>query len=222
MRRFQNALTHKLRTPISNMVMSLYLLKQSAAQTPVPAAEILELASQTFDGVERLNLELQDIFQYIATPVLAQAGQPVPVSQLPDVVAALADRLQLSHVSVTGPKALKARRLTLSATALDSILWELLENAKKFHPQQSPQVEIVASVSPQAAEAVQLLVRDDGISLSPEQIEWAMTPYVQSEKYFTGQAQGMGLDLALVGALVWQGSGCGWPTVRTGRAWWSS
>jgi len=207
LRRFQNALVHKLRTPISSMYMSLYLLKRSAGQTPVLAAEILELASEAFSGMERLNQELQDIFQYMGTPALAQAGQQVPLSQLPGLVALLADKLQLSPVAVTVPAALQTQRLTLSPTALDSILWELLENARKFHPQQSPQVEIAVSLSPRAPEVVQLLVRDDGISLSPEQIAWAMTPYVQSEKYFTGQAQGMGLGLALVGALVWQVGG---------------
>jgi two-component system cell cycle response regulator len=44
-----------------------------------------------------------------------------------------------------------------------------------------------------------------------------MTPYVQSEKYFTGQAQGMGLGLALVSTLVWQVGGRVWLANRPDR-----
>ena len=33
------------------------------------------------------------------------------------------------------------------------------------------------------------------------------TPYIQGEKYFTGEAPGMGLGLPLVATLVWQVGG---------------
>jgi two-component system cell cycle response regulator len=207
MRCSQSALIHKLRTPISNMYMSLYLLKQSAGQMPAPEAEILGLATDAFAGIERLNREMQDILEYIATPVLAQAGAQVTLAHLPETVASLAGSLQLPDVPVTVPPALQARHLTLTATALDSVLWELLENAKKYHPQQTPHVDVGVSAPPHDPAAIQLLVRDDGLALSPEQIEWAMTPYLQGEKHFTGEAPGMGLGLALVSTLVWQVGG---------------
>ena len=38
-------------------------------------------------------------------------------------------------------------------------------------------------------------------------MQWAWTPYVQAEKYFTGEAQGMGLGLPLVATLVWRVGG---------------
>jgi K+-sensing histidine kinase KdpD len=52
-----------------------------------------------------------------------------------------------------------------------------------------------------------MAVADNGATLSPQQIKWAMTPYLQGEKFFTGETPGMGLGLSLVAALVWQVGG---------------
>lgn len=48
---------------------------------------------------------------------------------------------------------------------------------------------------------------NDGVTLSAEQLRLAWTPYIQGEKYFTGEAPGMGLGLPLVATLVWQVGG---------------
>jgi K+-sensing histidine kinase KdpD len=84
-------------------------------------------------------------------------------------------------------------------------LWEILENAKKFHPQQSPGIEVSAS-RPTPME-VRLRIEDDGVTVSPEHLGQIWTPYYQGEKYFTGEARGMGLGLATVSTLVWEVGG---------------
>ena len=93
----------------------------------------------------------------------------------------------------------------MSQRAMELILWELLENAKKFHPRQSPAVEV--AVVRAEDRAIRLQVRDDGLTLSPDQLAHAWEPYVQGEKHFTGEIPGMGLGLAMVAALVWQAKG---------------
>jgi signal transduction histidine kinase len=81
----------------------------------------------------------------------------------------------------------------------------LLENAVKFHPIRQPRVEV--DVKCWSDDIVHLCIRDDGVTLSAEQLRMAWTPYIQGEKYFTGEAPGMGLGLALVATLVWQAGG---------------
>jgi K+-sensing histidine kinase KdpD len=44
---------------------------------------------------------------------------------------------------------------------------------------------------------------DDGITLSPKQLNTAWLPYYQGEKDFTGEAPGMGLGLSTVSTIVW-------------------
>jgi K+-sensing histidine kinase KdpD len=50
---------------------------------------------------------------------------------------------------------------------------------------------------------VLIQVKDDGLTLSPEQLAQIWIPYYQGEKYFTGQVEGMGLGLPLVASIVW-------------------
>jgi len=206
-RRAETMLRHKLSTPVSNAYMNLYLLKKMMNQTPLPVSEMANMVTQTFTDLERLNQELKDVFQYMDAPVLARLGQQVSLQQLPSMVASLAKKLQMENVAVTVPVPLQSRCLVLAETALEMIFWELLENAKKFHPQQTPRVDVIVSTAMQNPQVVQMQVRDDGFYLSPEQIKWAVTPYVQSEKHFTGEEHGMGLGLSLVSTMVWQAGG---------------
>jgi signal transduction histidine kinase len=73
---------------------------------------------------------------------------------------------------------------------MEWILWELLENAKKFHPQNNPTIEI--RVSPQTINSFSSFVIDDGVTLTPDQLTQAWLPYYQAEKDFTGNVSGMG------------------------------
>jgi nitrogen fixation/metabolism regulation signal transduction histidine kinase len=52
-----------------------------------------------------------------------------------------------------------------------------------------------------------LKAADDGLTLSPEQLTRVWTPYYQGEKYFTGEAAGMGLGLPTVASLIWEVGG---------------
>jgi K+-sensing histidine kinase KdpD len=94
--------------------------------------------------------------------------------------------------------------LTLSRHALELILSELFENARKFHPTHSPQIDIKMVVR---ETTLKLLIGDDGLTLTPEQLTRIWTPYYQAEKYFTGQVAGTGLGLAMVAAMIWEVNG---------------
>jgi K+-sensing histidine kinase KdpD len=95
--------------------------------------------------------------------------------------------------------------LILTTRAFESILWELLENAKKFHPSHDPTIEI--ELTPLAPAQALLRVVDNGVTLTPEQIDKVWLPYYQAEKYFTGEVPGMGLGLTMVAALIWEVGG---------------
>ena len=52
-----------------------------------------------------------------------------------------------------------------------------------------------------------LSTADNGILLSPEQLNHVWQPYYQAEKNFTGERPGMGLGLPMVATLVWESGG---------------
>jgi two-component system cell cycle response regulator len=41
------------------------------------------------------------------------------------------------------------------------------------------------------------------MTLTPEQLDQAWTPYYQGEKHFTGEVPGMGLGLATIATIIW-------------------
>jgi two-component system, cell cycle response regulator len=96
-------------------------------------------------------------------------------------------------------------RVGLSSQVIELVVGELIDNAKKIHPTQTPTIEV--RVSRPTPGLVHLQFCDNGLTLSPEQLANAWIPYYQGEKYFTGEAQGMGLCLSLVATLVWNVGG---------------
>ena len=95
--------------------------------------------------------------------------------------------------------------LPISERAFEYILYELLENSKKFHPKNDPEVSIEMKIS-NSNEFI-FLVTDDGKHIPPENINKVWTPYYQVEKIFTGNIPGIGLGLSSVATIVWSAGG---------------
>ena len=211
---FQSFVSHKLVTPLSPLVAGLELLKAEAR--PWANADVNELIDAALRGANGLYDQFMNIFAYLNLPALAQAGEGCPLAQLEPMVTRLSTEIGLEPVTVTVPASLQATRLTLPVQAMELALREILENAKKFHPRRTPTVEVMVSRASDTDTCLQ--VCDDGLTLSPEQLVQAWTPYYQAEKNFTGQVSGMGLGLPLVAALVWNVGGTSRLYNRAGRA----
>jgi signal transduction histidine kinase len=192
-----------LRTPLVGIMGGLELLAHHADD--LSSGEVAEFSQIALKGAQRLRGELEDILQYLSVPAIARAGAGFPLAQLPVVVTEIGNTLGLEDLTVSGHEGLGDTQITLSQQGIESILWEVLENAKKFHPEQRPRVEI--HVSRPGPEVARLQISDDGATLSPEQLAKVWSPYYQGEKHFTGEASGMGLGLALVASLVWEAGG---------------
>ena len=202
MRRFQNAIVHKLRTPLIAMHGSLNLLANYG--TLMQPQEAADSARAALDGVERLRKEIDDVLQYINAPVLVAYGQ-TDAAGFAARVSALGNQIGIESLNIYVRPSMAGLGLPLSAQAIDSIFWELFENAKKFHPNETPDISVVLERT--GDRQIRIRVLDDGVTLTPQQIRWALTPYLQGEKHFTGETPGMGLGLPLVATLVWRAGG---------------
>lgn len=200
---FHQLIIHKLRTPLIGMLGSQELLAQHAPQ--LSSSEVAELAQTTHKNMKRLQSQIEDVLQYLQSPNQAQEGTKFDLSQLQSIAAQISAALDLKMVEVNRPEQSNGMQTILTQQAMELILWEVLENAKKFHPDQAPYVKIL--VSQPGPDAVNVQIIDDGLNVSPEQLEQMWHPYYQGEKYFTGEAAGMGLGLPLVASLVWNVGG---------------
>lgn len=200
MRRFHTTVVHKLRTPLIAMHGSFTLLANYGGE--MSAGEVEEFARTALTGIERLKSEIDDILQYINAPVLALSGDTLTFAEFRVRVIDYAEQHSIQKLDMCVDHNLEDMLMPLTPQALDTIFWELLENAVKFHPTRQPHVEV--DVYCENSEMVRLCIRDDGVTLSAEQLRMVWSPYIQGEKYFTGEAPGMGLGLSLVATLVWQ------------------
>lgn len=198
MRGFHSAVWHKLRTPLASIQIGLNLLEMHTAI----AQEDFEYALKTVESnIKRLRGEIEDILQYSRLTSLPRGELGVSIKEFANLADRTAKQLSITSLNVVWQLHLDNNILAISYRAAEIILWELLENARKFHPEQNPTVEIIIFRS--GENTITLQFRDNGIHLSPEQLVRAWQPYHQNEPVFTGEQEGMGLGLATVASLVW-------------------
>lgn len=198
---FHSAVDHKLRTPTTFITGAIEMLENES----VSEEEQRNLLRFFSGGVQRLQQALKDVLQYIDMTTWAEAGSEFNLLSLPALVTKISADLDIAGVEVTISDDLQKDCLPLTVMAMERIVWELMENAKKFHPRQAPTVDwLVTAVDDNH---VLIQITDDGRTLPPDQLANIWTPYYQGEKYFTGQQTGMGLGLSLVANLVWSVGG---------------
>lgn len=200
---FHSMVMHKLNTPLHAISGGLQLLAPDMVEN-LTKGQIQEVTRLIDSGVQRLNVTISDILQYLRMPVSAHSGDAFVTTNLEELVKQIRTGLELKHCMLNNGFR-GEKRLILTTRAFESILWELLENAKKFHPSHTPMIDIEL-VSLSDTQAL-LRVVDDGVTLTPEQIDKVWLPYYQAEKYFTGEVPGMGLGLTMVAALIWEVGG---------------
>jgi K+-sensing histidine kinase KdpD len=200
---FQAALSHKLLTPLNQMLAPLTMLANGTDD--LSSEDAAFFATSALAGAQRLHNEIGKVLHYVQTPALAPTMLGFPLSQLCATVTRLCKDLDLQTVHTAIPPELDEGLLTLSESAMEILLHELLENARKFHPTHTPTVTV--QLRRMDSQHVCLRVVDDGLTLSPAHLAQVWTPYYQGEKQFTGEVTGMGLGLPLVASLVWNVGG---------------
>ncbi len=200
---FESLINYKLRTPLGQLTGFLELLETDLPE--LTQEEIMADLSEARHSAMRLQEKIMDILQYLDTMTRTrqetQQEGACELSHVAEIVEQITQELQLDAVKVAYEDLDAAEAiLPITCRAAELILWELCENAKKFHPDQTPTIEIRFSSAP---EGIRVQVIDDGVHLQPDQLSKVWHPYYQAEPRFTGEVPGMGLGLAVVSSLVW-------------------
>jgi DNA-binding response OmpR family regulator len=204
---FETLVSHKLRTPLGGVATGLELLMEDNHITESLDPDQTRLLELIFDSAQRLKKDILDILDYLATPTSGRPGEGFNLSDLDWLVSIISADLELTTVMLSDRRESHEGQIAFSPQVVELILREILENAKKFHPRQSPTIEILVVALPGDAGRVSVQIKDDGVNLSPEQMTRVWTPYYQVDKHFTGEITGMGLGLARVATLVWSVGG---------------
>jgi K+-sensing histidine kinase KdpD len=167
--------------------------------------EVNQLATITLGGAKQLHEDINQILHYMeVTSEKLKSTSPCSIRNIQEMVTNICNQLRIIAVDFQILEKTADPQIALSPNVMEIILWAILENAYKFHPQGDPEIEVCICES---GNAVQLTIMDNGIHLSAEQLGQVWTPYYQGDKYFTGQVKGMGLGLAMVASFVWSVGG---------------
>lgn len=194
---FHGAINHKLRTPISNILMIGELLQQQQdPQTRTLAGSLLQQA-------QRLYSEVNDVLGYLNAGSITQTGSFFKLSDMPQAVQNACKELGIERVVTKVTRLANPDSfLKISVRAMTIVIHEILQNSVKFHPFLDPGIEV--EIDQTNENMVSIEFRDDGVFLLPEELKRVWIPYYQVEREFTGEIAGMGLGLSTVSTLVWE------------------
>jgi len=99
---------------------------------------------------------------------------------LSPLISNLGIDLKIESISMSGYENLKDKNLVLTGDLFEIILLNILENSKKFHPANKPEIEI--EVSEVNSKNVKIQIGDNGISLSPDLLSRIWIPYYQVDR----------------------------------------
>jgi K+-sensing histidine kinase KdpD len=208
---FHGQLSHKLKTPLALLDGFMNFLAEDLNQLSAEERDYFVSKSRASAG--QLRDQIMSIFNYLDSHDVARLkpGQ-CTLAEIPAIFSNLAQSYGSASVEQVN-KIDKEGGVPLSAQAIELIGRELLQNAQKFHPQQSPNLKITLNST---ADKLRVQMTDDGQTLSANQLARLWFPYYQAERGFSGQMPGMGLGLSTVASFVWNVGGTCRAHNRTG------
>ena len=202
--KFQRAVHHKMRTPLIGMYSGIQFL--AAYNGDIPTEEMQDLLDTAMRHGDRLKNAIEDVLQFVDSPNLSQPGETFALNELPNLATTLGSSLEVDNINIGHINGAGPAELSLSKKSLEVILGELIDNSRKFHPEQNPRIDIDATLIDQGQQ-IKLTFKDNGSKLEPEELKYICQPYYQSEARFTGEVQGIGLGLATVASVLWSVGG---------------
>jgi len=192
-------MSHELRTPL-NAIIGFSDLMKSETLGPIGKTYVDYAADINFSGTHLL-----DIINDILDVARHESGKMELKEEVVEVEAVINEaRRLIAPQASQGEVELTCRApasalppLLCDRVRLRQMLLNILSNAVKFTGP-GGSVEIAAELT----DGLQLIVKDSGVGIKPEDIARIMTPFGQVDSAYARHHQGTGLGLMLTKALV--------------------
>jgi PAS domain S-box-containing protein len=202
---FLAGMSHELRTPLNAIIGFSDLVRSGIAGAMAP--KVMEYVDDIhFAGQHLLNM-INDILEIsrIEAGALKLDEAAIDVGEAIAVcVRLLAPRASEGNLTLDVAIADGLPALFIDETRLKQILLNLLSNAVKFTP---PGGHVTVQAAVIESGAMRIAVIDDGIGMTPDEIELAMHPFRQVNSNLARRSEGTGLGLPLTKAFVESHSG---------------
>ncbi len=200
---FESAISYKFRTRLAGMVSIINTLARKDIE--LDQSEFGELFQVVVSNARTLQDELIEILKYLESPNLLYSDTGFHFDQLKSLVMQISDGLGITPPRIDEVEDKSRVQTVISDLAMESILWELFQNSKKFHPAKLP--EIIVTLDRPNPENLRIRIIDNGISLSPDQLSRVWSPYYQGGSFLYEKSEGLGLGLPTIASYVWHWGG---------------
>ncbi len=194
---FIDSVTHELRSPLASIRLGLQTLGRAGLATE--QKELLR--EMMLDDTERLAAFIDDILE--ATRLeYGRAGQMISVVSLEELVYACAATVTRRHKlepEVVEVDITDDIELDTDATALETVLKNLLDNAIKYS---DPPVRVQVTGRLRERGTAELCVRDHGVGIPASELRRIFDRFYRVDSEAVRTRRGTGLGLFVVKALV--------------------
>jgi two-component system sensor histidine kinase KdpD len=190
-----SAISHDLRTPLASIVGAASTLVEQ--ESKLSSADRQELSKAIYDEAQRMS----NLANNILDMARLDAGK-APINRqwypLDEIIGGALTRLQskLAHRQVHSKRPDGLCMVRLDAVLIEQVLVNLLENACKYTPPESP-IDIFAEIS---AHTLKITVADRGPGIPPGEEEKLFDKFYRLQR--EGMRSGVGLGLAICRAIV--------------------
>lgn len=194
---FIATLGHELRTPLASIKLAADLLAGDLALPERHRARLTRMERQ----IQHLNVIVEDVLDAsrLASGKIRLNQEVIDIKKL---LAQIEDfhqsRCKQKGIRLSMDLADQALLVYGDSVRLTQIFSNLLDNAEKF-THQGGTVHLVAS---QQMDEVVVVIRDTGIGIPSEQIEWIFQPFSQIQDGSGRATKGIGIGLSLARKLV--------------------
>jgi signal transduction histidine kinase len=194
---FVSAVTHELRTPLTTFRLYTDLL----AQGMIPSEEDRRSYLTTLSAeANRLDHLVRNVLAYARLEAHRPSGARETVT-VADLLEAQQERLHQRvrqaglTLAVNAPEDVRCLKLRTDPSAVEQILFNLVDNACKYAGRAGDRVVRLEAAA--AGEAIVLRVKDGGPGIAASERSRLFQPFSKSARDAAGSAPGVGLGLAL-------------------------
>ncbi len=199
-RDFFGLISHKLRTPLTEIYVSADMLQDKIGES------LNEEENKFFNIILAKTVVLKDLFnKLLQFTMMNSRTLDLPKEQielssyLPQLIETILKSLKDKKVDLQTELTNKESKITMNRTYFDLIIGNLIENAIKFNDKEMAKISVLVR---RIDDKIEISVADNGPGVPPEEKNKIFEKFYQVDKYFTGNIEGVGLGLALVKQLV--------------------
>lgn len=181
---------HELRTPVSNVSVTLDALMSGADQEPEVRERFFQSAQ---DETARLSKLIQDLLELgrLEAGVVALERQPIDVGRIVNrAVAALETRFLSRELRVR--RDLRPAQVFADPERLSQVFMNLLENAVK-HARSGSEIGLSAAIE---GERVSVCIHNEGSEISEDDLARVFDRFFVADPARAGRGTGLGLAIA--------------------------